>query len=539
MELRYYLYTRRSTDDEKQALSIESQKEELERRFGDLNIIKVIEEDGSAFKPANRPKFLQMLQDIEDHKVDGIVTWHPDRLSRNVLDAAQVIDKIDRGVLKDLKFGSYHFDNSPEGKMMLGFALSQSKYYSEKLAKDVLRGMEKKCRMGHMPTKAVLGYRNIRTEDRGRRYIERDESRFPLVRQMWDDLLTGAYTVPDIWRKARDAGLTMSATRKLSERPITLSTVYTVLSNSFYTGYFEWNGERYKGNYEPMITQAEYEQAQKILGRSGKYRVEKHAFPFTGCIRCAECGSMITAEMKQKHLKKTGNIATYIYYSCVGKKGPCSLKGHVREEDLIVLLRPYVEAVNVSPRVTAWVRDKLSRMTEDEQREQKKVRDDIRRKYENCMKAMQNLVSLYVSAENGDKSLLNEQEFKKQKDSLAVERDRYKGLLEENERNADATLDRIIRMFDFAQNALMHFDDPHTDVNKKREILTTIGSNWQLLKGLVKREANLPYYYIEKGANAHRKHLSRLEPRELALVESKPLLSDDEISIWWPRSELN
>jgi site-specific DNA recombinase len=540
MELRYFLYTRRSTDDEKQALSIESQKEELERRFGDLRIVEVIEENGSAFQPNNRPKFEKMLQSIESGKADGIVTWHPDRLSRNVIDGAHILHALDRGVLKDLKFGSYHFHNSPEGKMMLGFALSQSKYFSEKLGVDVMRGMEKKCRMGHAPIKARIGYRNVRTEDRGRRYIEADPTRFDTVRRMWDLMLTGAYTVTDIWRKARDEwGLTMAASRKLPERPISLPMVYDMFEYGiFYAGHFEWGGQRYKGSHPPMITFEEFERTQEILGRS-KHRTTKHAFPFTGCIRCGECGSMITAELKQKHLKKTGGIANYIYYSCVGKKGPCTLRGHVREENLTVLLRPYVEAITVSPRVTEWVRDKLSRMTEEDQKLHKVQRENIRRKYENCMKAMQNLVSLYVSAENGDKSLLSDDELKKQKDSLAVERDRYKALLEENERNADSALDQTIRVFDFAQNALKHFDSPDADMNTKREILTTIGTNWKLLRGLVKREANLPYYRIEEGTNAHREHLARLEPKELALVESKSTLSEGEIKIWWPRPGSN
>ena len=539
MDLRYILYTRRSTDDEKQALSIESQKEELERRFGELKFAQVIEEDGSAFQQNNRPKFEKMLQDIEAGKADGIVTWHPDRLSRNVIDGAHVLHALDRGVLKDLKFGSYHFHNSPEGKMMLGFALSQSKYFSEKLGVDVLRGMEKKCRLGHMPVKARIGYRNVRTEDRGRRFIEKDGTRFDTVRRMWDMMLTGAYTVTDVWKKAREEwGLTMAASRKLPERPISLPMVYDMFEyGMFYTGHFEWNGQRYKGSHPPMITIDEYERVQRILGHGGKHRTVKHAFKFTGCIRCGECGSMITAEVKQKPLKRTGGIATYIYYSCVGKKGPCEQHGHVREEDLAVLLRPYVEAITVSPRVTQWVRDKLSRMTEEDQKQHKEQREDIRRKYENCMKAMQNLVGLFVSAQNGDKSLLSDDEFKKQKESLAVERDRYKALMEENERTADSALDRTIAVFDFAQNALKHFDAK--DVSIKREILMNIGSNWKMWRGLVKREAKFPYFRIAEGVEAQRKLGSRLEPRELALMESGSALSDGEIKIWWPRSESN
>jgi site-specific DNA recombinase len=356
---------------------------------------------------------------------------------------------------------------------------------------------------------------------------------------MWDLMLTGAYTVTDIWKVARNEwGLTMAASRKLAERPISLPMVYDMFENGlFYTGHFEWNGQSYKGSHVPMITLEEYERAQKILGHGGKHRTVKHAFPFTGCIRCGECSSMITAEVKQKALKKTGGIATYIYYSCVGKKGPCTQRGHVREKDLEVLLRPYVEAIAVSPRVTQWVRDKLSRMTEDDQKQHKAQREDIRRKYENCMKAMQNLVGLYVSAQNGDKSLLSDDEFKKQKESLAAERDRYKQLLDENERNADSSLDRTIQVFDFAQNSLKHFDDG--DENTKRAVLTTIGSNWKLLRGFVKREANLPYFRIEEGLEAYRELAARLEPKELALLESKNGLSESEIKIWWPRPESN
>ncbi len=177
-----------------------------------------------------------------------------------------------------------------------------------------------------------------------------------------------------------------------------------------------------------------------------------------------------------------------------------------------------------------------------DQKQHKTQREDIRRKYENCMKAMQNLVSLYVSAANGDKSLLSDDELRKQKDSLAAERDRYKALLDENERNADSALDQTIRIFDFAQNALMHFDSPDTDVALKREILTTIGSNWKLFRGLVNREATFPYFHIQEGVEAHRKLLSRPEPALVSAgraYKGDSPLSESEISIWWPRPGSN
>jgi len=73
----------------------------------------------------------------------GIIAWHPDRLSRNEIDASTITYLVRTGVIHGLKFGSYNFDNSPEGIMMLQLALSQSQYFSSKLGKDVKRGLEK------------------------------------------------------------------------------------------------------------------------------------------------------------------------------------------------------------------------------------------------------------------------------------------------------------------------------------------------------------------------------------------------------------
>src|SRR6266511_2978440 len=74
-----------------------------------------------------------------------------DRLSRNEEDAAKLTYRVRKGIIKDLRFCSYHFVNSPEGIMMLQLALSQSQYFSAKLSKDVKRGIEQKLVRGERP----------------------------------------------------------------------------------------------------------------------------------------------------------------------------------------------------------------------------------------------------------------------------------------------------------------------------------------------------------------------------------------------------
>jgi len=130
MSTTYFAYVRKSTEgEERQALSIESQKDKVRDMFPSLEIVDILEEKHSAFKPYNRPVFEQMIQRIKKGEAQGIIAWHPDRLSRNEIDAATLTYLVRTNIIKDLKFGSYNFDNSPEGIMMLQLALSQSQYF--------------------------------------------------------------------------------------------------------------------------------------------------------------------------------------------------------------------------------------------------------------------------------------------------------------------------------------------------------------------------------------------------------------------------
>ena len=119
--MRYIAYCRKSTDEKtKQVLSIDSQIEELLQfsKRENLNIVDYITEAKTAKTPG-RQQFNKVINLIEAEKIDGIVSWHPDRLARNSIDGGRIIYLLDTGKLKDLKFPTLQFDNSPQGKFML------------------------------------------------------------------------------------------------------------------------------------------------------------------------------------------------------------------------------------------------------------------------------------------------------------------------------------------------------------------------------------------------------------------------------------
>jgi DNA invertase Pin-like site-specific DNA recombinase len=144
----YFLYVRKSTDTEdKQVLSIQSQLNEVReyaQRQG-VNIVREFQEARSAKVPG-RPVFDEMIRRIERGETSGIIAWHPDRLARNSIDGGKIIYLIDTGHIVDLRFPTYRFDNSAQGKFMLNIIFGQSKYYVDNLSENTKRGIREKLR---------------------------------------------------------------------------------------------------------------------------------------------------------------------------------------------------------------------------------------------------------------------------------------------------------------------------------------------------------------------------------------------------------
>ena len=353
-QFKYIAYMRKSTEgEERQVLSIPAQRDKLKEHFPNLKIIDWVDEQKSAFEPYNRPKFENVVERIQSGEADGLIAWHPNRLSRNEVDAGSITYMIRKGVLKDLKFCSYNFDNSPEGIWMLQMALSQGQYESAKLSKEVKRGNEQKLKSGGPTGLVPGGYLNERIAHAA----IPDPERFRIVRRMWDLMLTGDYTVPQIARIADEQwGYRTLRRQKVGGASLNASTLYNMFRNQFYAGYLVRCGVTYKGTHEEMITLPEFDRVQTLLGRKGRPRPKTHHFAYTGFIRCGECGGSVTAEEKFKYIKSAGEMRRYIYYHCTRKrKGrKCTQNRHIEEKPLEAQMKSVLEKYAILPNFRDW-----------------------------------------------------------------------------------------------------------------------------------------------------------------------------------------
>jgi DNA invertase Pin-like site-specific DNA recombinase len=299
--MRYFLYCRRSSEaEDRQVLSIESQRDEMTRlaaSWTDVTIVETLEESMS---------FDAMVKRIEKGEADGIIAWHPDRLARNSIDGGRIIYLLDGSRLKDLRFATFSFENNSQGKFMLSIIFGYSKYYVDNLSENILRGLRTKLQHGWLPGLAPAGYLN----ELELGTIVPDPERFPLLRRMWELLLTGCYSPRQILDMATyQWGFRTKRRKRTGGKPLSLSTLYDIFSNAFYAGTITRKGVTYPGKHPPMVTFDEFDKVQAILGRPRLARPQVRTFAFTGLMRCGGCGCAITAE---EHVKPSG--LRFVYY---------------------------------------------------------------------------------------------------------------------------------------------------------------------------------------------------------------------------------
>ena len=349
--MKVFLYARKSTDeDDKQLLSIDAQLAEL-REFASKESLHIAREfvESRTAKVPGRPVFNAMMRDIERGHVEGILAWHPDRLARNSVDGGRIIYALDTDKLRGLKFPTFWFENTPQGKFMLQIAFGQSKYYVDNLSENVKRGIRQKIRLGWFPSKPPVGYLN---EPRLRTIVI-DPDRAPLVRKLFEAYATDQYTIYQLRDLSERLGLVSR-----SGRPMFASRIPVILADQFYLGKFRLKGELHDGAHEPIISRDLFARVQTILARRSRKVAPRdpNDFDYLGMCHCGTCGAAITAERQKGHH----------YYRCTKKVSPCPEKKYLREEKLDLRLRAALDSHAIGDEWAGLMLAEVEKMREAE-----------------------------------------------------------------------------------------------------------------------------------------------------------------------------
>lgn len=346
-KVKYCLYARKSTEsDEKQALSIDSQVKEMlaiaER--DNLEIIDIRRESHSAKESGQRPVFRELLEDIRRERFNGILTWAPDRLSRNAGDLGSVVDLMDEKKLVEIRTYGQHFKNSPNEKFLLMILCSQAKLENDNKSINVKRGLRTRVEMGLWPSVAPTGYLNEKRIDR-KGYVMVDPERGAIIKKVFEKAAYEKWSGRKIynWLKFDLNYKTAAGNKNLS-----LSNIYLILQNTFYYGVFEYpqkSGNWYTGKHEPLITKEVFDMVQEQVKSQVLRTQEPKEFAFTKMMVCGLCGSGVSADEKFKR-QKNGNVHRYVYYGCSKSKDRNCKCSYIEEKALIQEFQKLIDSIN-------------------------------------------------------------------------------------------------------------------------------------------------------------------------------------------------
>jgi DNA invertase Pin-like site-specific DNA recombinase len=451
-EKKYFIYARKSTDDkDHQIRSLPDQLAEL-RELAKKEKIDVVDTfiEKQTAKVPGRPVFAEMLGRIEAGEASGILAWHPDRLARNSVDGGRIIYLVDTGKIEDLKFSTFWFDATPQGKFMLSIAFSQSKYYVDNLSENIKRGHRQKLKNGIWPQKAPLGYLN----DKKIKTIVVDPVKAPLVRKTFEAYVTGNFTFAQVRRKINDLGL-----KGTGDGVLSISNYQYLLKNPFYHGLIRYGGEFYEGKHEPIISKKLFDNVQEVMLRKSKPKTkELKSYAYRGLLHCGECGCFITTETQKGHN----------YLRCTKRKGPCNQK-YVREEIITEQIREELRKVSLSDAVADWlVAETQKEQTENQQIigvQVQKVTDEVAA----VDMKLDKLMTAYLE------NALTLSEYQNAKNKLVTEKHILNDKLTSLARVSTSRFEPVVNFFqDCKQSGIVAKSD---DPTKIREFFQKVGSN--------------------------------------------------------------
>lgn len=337
--VRYALYARKSTvNEDKQTSSVEDQiRDCMDKvvRPNNLNVVEVYKEDFSAKVSDVREEFNRMIRDIQRGRIDGVITWHPDRLSRNMKEAGAIIDLVDRGSIRDLRFATFNFENTPAGKMLLGITFVVAKQYSEHLSESVGRGNMRAVTDGEFIGKFKHGY-IVDTN----RHFQPDPESFVKVKHMFEMSLEGK-SQKEIRTWINKQAYTVQ--KRPGSSPVThiwsKDNVSELLRDPHYAGVHKWGsnivvlGEIY--DFTPMVSVPDFFRinkidsldSPKILSMSRpKTNSDPRANLLNGAVYCGVCSKAMICMVIDKKDKITKEVTESRYYfKCQTES--CLMKG--------------------------------------------------------------------------------------------------------------------------------------------------------------------------------------------------------------------
>jgi len=317
--VRCAIYTRKSTDEglDQEFNSLDAQRESAEA------FIKSQEHEGWRCLPdryddggysggtMDRPALKRLLADIEAGRIDCVVVYKVDRLSRSLLDFARILETFEEHDVSFVSVTQQFNTATSMGRLVLNVLLSFAQFEREMISertRDKIAAARRKGKWsGGMP---ILGYDVV-----DRRLVV-NQAEAERVREIFALYLEHGRLMPVVKELNRRGWATKRWTTKKGTvrggQPFTKNRLYQLLTNVAYVGKVRYKGEIHEGEHTGIVDEGVFRQVQTTLQRNGRGGAErnKHGALLKGLLRCAACNCTMLHAYTSKGRRR------YRYYVC-------------------------------------------------------------------------------------------------------------------------------------------------------------------------------------------------------------------------------
>jgi hypothetical protein len=234
-----------------------------------------------------------------------------------------------------------------------------------------------------------------------------------------------------------------------------------------------------------MVTLAEFEKVQELLGRPGRPSPEKHDFAFVGLMKCGECGLAITASQRQNRYGKL-----YRHYHCTRRRldYDCT-QGVIQVYELEQQIAAHLDLLRLDTRFERWVLKRIERAAGDAQSHEDAARRTASEALPLVSKQLGNLTQLRL------RDLISDAEFVQERTRLERDRLRLEEALEVG-RNTASWYEHGKTVISFRNSVVVAFQN--ASPRQKRFILENVGVNLLLIDKKLKLDARKPFSVLPK-----------------------------------------
>ncbi len=305
------VYIRVSTEDQaREGFSLGEQEEKLLAlcKFKDLEVYKVYKDAGiSAKDMEHRPQFQEMLKDMKDGKINYIVAYKLDRITRSVRDLEELISVLEQYNCFLLCDRDDVNTSTANGRFFVRMLTVLSQLEIEIVSERTKFGLNGAIKSGHIPGQRPFGYKSA---DDKKMII--DNATRPYVEKIFDMYLEG--------KSFQQIANYFEENNIYPKKKWKDTTIQKIIDNKIYMGDYEQYkriGKQenlepivYMNVVEPIISRAKWEECQRQKERNQRTYTRDRIYTFFQRLKCPNCSRI----MKCKG--SGGTKRKYMYYTC-------------------------------------------------------------------------------------------------------------------------------------------------------------------------------------------------------------------------------